>query len=570
MNETGPSSGSNETPDLYDYCPWKYWSAEPERTLAQQEWQTELRARITAQGGSIELAEPSFVSRWAAVHTDHLALGAKSYIAGFAYLTHDVTIGADCTLNPFTTVRGEIRMGDGVRIGAHTSILGFNHGMAPDRSVHRQPTTSAGIRIGSDVWIGSHVVILDGVTIGDHCVIGAGSVVTRDLPDWSIAVGNPARVIRDRRDVPPTERTEPAYSATIQETPTARRTTLGDRLASFGRTATEQLDAILARCWDERNREFLDRPGATPTVRAWCDAVEIADLLSRTPPQQASGEEIAGLLRSRQDPDSGLIPEIGEQPTGQLHGPALYHILCVGYALRLLGSGFEHPIRAVHTLPPDDLRGRLDGLDWARRAWASGSFVDAIGTAQIWNQQDFALRDSVLETLLGWLLRNADQWHGMWGGFDRQQGRLQVVNGFYRLTRGTFAQYGLPVPYPERAIDTVLAHTGDRTVFSTGRGNACNVLDVIHPLWLCAKQTDHRIDEGRAWARAQLDRALTGWQPGAGFSFDLTPSGDSVPGLQGTEMWLAIIWLLADHLGESESLGYRPRGIHRPEPLPWP
>ena len=64
-------------------------------------------------------------------------------------------------------VRGEITLGDAVRIGAHTSLLAFNHTMTdPDVEVFRQPITSRGITIGNDVWIGSHVVILDGVTVG--------------------------------------------------------------------------------------------------------------------------------------------------------------------------------------------------------------------------------------------------------------------------------------------------------------------------------------------------------------------------------------------------------------------
>ena len=55
------------------------------------------------------------------------------------------------------------------------------------------------VTIGNDVWIGSRVTILPGVTIGDGCVIGAGAVVAKDIPPYSVAVGNPARVVKDRR-----------------------------------------------------------------------------------------------------------------------------------------------------------------------------------------------------------------------------------------------------------------------------------------------------------------------------------------------------------------------------------
>jgi hypothetical protein len=86
------------------------------------------------------------------------------------------------------------------------------------------------------------------------------------------------------------------------------------------------------------------------------------------------------------------------------------------------------------------------------------------------------------------------------------------------------------------------------------------------PALLCLAA--RRRDEAKAWARKQLDRALTRWQDGAGFSFALEIGEDArrTPGLQGSEMWLSIIWLLADLCGESAALAHRPLGVHRPEP----
>jgi hypothetical protein len=143
------------------------------------------------------------------------------------------------------------------------------------------------------------------------------------------------------------------------------------------------------------------------------------------------------------------------------------------------------------------------------------------------------------------------------------------VNGYYRLTRGSFAQFGLPVPHPERVIDTVLDHSRDPRHFTPGRENACNVLDVAHPLWLCTRQTNHRNAEIRQWAAGQLTTVLPRWHPGQGFGFGPSADGGGPgrwPGLQGTEMWLAIVWTLAELIGLSDLLGYRPRGVHRPEP----
>jgi hypothetical protein len=74
-----------------------------------------------------------------------------------------------------------------------------------------------------------------------------------------------------------------------------------------------------------------------------------------------------------------------------------------------------------------------------------------------------------------------------------------------------------------------------------------------------------------AWASGQVEAIIEQWVDGQGFPFAHPPlSGpghrDHRPGLQGTEMWLATLWYVADLLGVAESLGYRPRGVHRPEP----
>jgi hypothetical protein len=291
----------------------------------------------------------------------------------------------------------------------------------------------------------------------------------------------------------------------------------------------------------------VDQPGGETAVRPWCDAIEIADLLVRRTPAGHSTDDLVRRLRAAE--------------VSVLDGPASYHVLCVGYALQLLGSCFEHPI-ALDLDPA-----RFDELPWARNAWSAGAAIDSVGTAIARNLKDHS-DSSMLYPLMGWLAAHADPETGMWGRPHPDDGWLQVVNGFYRLTRGTYAQYGLPLPYPEAAIRTVLVHSQDHRVFTGDGFNACNVLDVIHPLWLAGKQTDYGRAEGRRWAEQMLTAILDRWVDDAGFAFAPEGTGDrAIPGLQGTEMWLAIIWLLTDYLGFSEVLGYRPRGVHRPEPL---
>jgi acetyltransferase-like isoleucine patch superfamily enzyme len=581
-----------------------FWQTAPAADRRrQQEWLTELTHR-----GDVSFGADVFVSTLAAVYPDHLALGDRTYVSAHTVFWGDIELGPDCTLNPFSELRGHVRIGSGVRIGAHTSVLGFNHATAVDRPIHEQPLTSRGVTIEDDVWVGSHVVVLDGVTIGSHSIVGAGSVVTKDVAPWSVVAGNPARRLRDRR-TGTGDGTNAGTSAVAGTSDGAVAGTVAGSVARTGDAVTDALrridelarrdaPAILQRCWDEAAGSFVDHPGAGPTVRAWCDAVELAELLGAWPAMPVDRERCAEELRSRQDPATGLVPDwsgagsasgsgagsaAGSEgrsegrsdgtaaPSADGHAGVNYHVLAAGYALALLGTGFEHPVRAVGSLSSGELRRALEAQPWARQGWRAGAWVDAVGTAMHWNRTRFSL-DTELDTLIGWLVRHCDPATGLWSPPDQESGWLEAVNGFYRLTRGTFAQVGVPLPYPERTIDSVLAHAADDRWFGPHRGTACNVLDVIHPLWLAGKQTGHRRAEGEDWARRQLERVARSWHPGRGFSFALEP-GDGwqrAPGLLGTEMWLSITWLLADHLGASDILEYRPRGVHRPEPATTP
>ncbi|HKP07118.1 MAG TPA: acyltransferase, partial [Microbacterium sp.] len=179
----------------HEYSPWDFWS---EASPAEREAQLAFQQTVVAGRDDHELGDQCFLSELASIDNDSLRLGDRTYVAAGAYLTGDLRAGADCSINPYTVIRGRVAMGDGVRIGAHTSILGFNHSMESGTPVFRQPLTSQGIEIGDDVWIGSHVVILDGVRVGSHSVLAASAVVTKDVPAGAVVGGNPARFIRWR------------------------------------------------------------------------------------------------------------------------------------------------------------------------------------------------------------------------------------------------------------------------------------------------------------------------------------------------------------------------------------
>lgn len=93
----------------------------------------------------------------------------------------------------------KITIGENCFMASNVAIYTAGHPIHPD-SRNSMYEYGIPVTIGDNVWIGGNTVICPGVTIGSNCVIGAGSVVTKDIPDWSMAAGNPCRVIRKITD----------------------------------------------------------------------------------------------------------------------------------------------------------------------------------------------------------------------------------------------------------------------------------------------------------------------------------------------------------------------------------
>ena len=103
--------------------------------------------------------------------------------------------------NAFIAMRGKIEIGSNTIFGPNVSIHAENHNFSDiDKPIKLQGATRKGVKIGEDCWIGSKAVILDGVTIGSHSIIGAGAVITKDIPEYCIAGGVPAKVIKMRKE----------------------------------------------------------------------------------------------------------------------------------------------------------------------------------------------------------------------------------------------------------------------------------------------------------------------------------------------------------------------------------
>jgi acetyltransferase-like isoleucine patch superfamily enzyme len=100
-----------------------------------------------------------------------------------------------------TSVAAPIRIGRGVLIGPNCAFYPYDHGIDPGQPICSQPnTTKGGIVVDDEAWLGFGVIVLSGVRIGKGAVVGAGSVVTKDIPDNAVAVGVPARVVKKRNE----------------------------------------------------------------------------------------------------------------------------------------------------------------------------------------------------------------------------------------------------------------------------------------------------------------------------------------------------------------------------------
>ncbi|WP_421943937.1 acyltransferase [Pedobacter sp.] len=131
---------------------------------------------------------------------NNFQLGKNSVIEDFATINNgvgDVIIGDKTIIGIGNVIIGPVTIGSNIMFAQNIVVSGLNHGYEDVTiSPAFQKVSSKQIIIEDDVWVGANSVITAGVTLGKHCIIGAGSVVTKDIPEFSIAVGNPAKVIK--------------------------------------------------------------------------------------------------------------------------------------------------------------------------------------------------------------------------------------------------------------------------------------------------------------------------------------------------------------------------------------
>jgi len=139
--------------------------------------------------GKVYLERDVRIYRWSVIE-----LGGSKGSLTIGSNTH---IQSGCVLKPFVS---SIIIGANCMIAPHCALMPYQHGFADThRPMYSQPITSRGdIILEDDVWLGSNACVMDGVTIGQGAIVGAGAVVTKDVPPYAVVGGVPARVIRFR------------------------------------------------------------------------------------------------------------------------------------------------------------------------------------------------------------------------------------------------------------------------------------------------------------------------------------------------------------------------------------
>jgi acetyltransferase-like isoleucine patch superfamily enzyme len=109
----------------------------------------------------------------------------------------DVFIGDYTRVGLHNTIIGPVTIGNHVNLAQGITVTALNHNFEnPDSRIDEQGVSTKPVTIGNDIWIGANAVILPGVTIGDHSVVAAGAVVTKDAPPHSLVAGVPAKIIK--------------------------------------------------------------------------------------------------------------------------------------------------------------------------------------------------------------------------------------------------------------------------------------------------------------------------------------------------------------------------------------
>ncbi len=186
-----------------NYMPWLYWTLKPKHRAWAEAWQKEYQAYLMEME-TVEIGENCFISPLAHIFAEpgrKIIIGDNSFIAADCTLHGPLNIGREVAINHHCILdggRAGIKLHDQVRIAAYCHLYAFDHGMDLAEPIYKQAVRSQGIEIGQDVWLGAHVGVKDGIKIANQAIVGMNSMVTKDIAEREVVVGNPAQRIRYR------------------------------------------------------------------------------------------------------------------------------------------------------------------------------------------------------------------------------------------------------------------------------------------------------------------------------------------------------------------------------------
>lgn len=132
------------------------------------------------------------------------ALGRRSVVESFCCINNavgDVIIGDNTRIGLHSTVIGPVEIGSNVNLAQGIVVTALNHNFTDcTKRIDEQGVSTAKVTIGNDVWIGANATVLPGVTIGNHSVVAAGAVVTKDVPPYSLVGGVPAKILKKLKE----------------------------------------------------------------------------------------------------------------------------------------------------------------------------------------------------------------------------------------------------------------------------------------------------------------------------------------------------------------------------------
>lgn len=491
------------------------------------------------------LEKSIFISPFARIYFKKLYVGYKSYLAANVVGRGYLHLGANSTVNHGVEIIGKVYIGNNVRIGSGTKIIASNHTISdPYIPIHHMQTKGKGIIIDDNVWLGANVIILDGVKIENNVVVGAGSVVTKNIEKNSIYAGNPAILKRKR------------YVNNIY---------LYSKINDSIETLSEKSDYIKFKVENIVSSSYNKKINKIKSfnhingkydynLRHLCDFIELYEGLNLQWPEsfKEKGAFIDELIKI-QSKENFIYKEYRKlrfknKELSDYNKLALLNVLHI-YNIKIDDNKLTSQKAKIdfHILNTNV---------WKDDFWLAGSKVDNLITVAHMS----GMKDYVSQKIIEINDKIKDKIYTLDEYSDKKE-ILYYINGIYRIMR-SYNQIGNKSIIKNSELmkinyNLAIKNYYNNDEFSDEMFNACNVLDTAYIIYMGIKIGLEDKNEGKYILLRILDMCIL--HIDKGLTFDL----NSIESLQGYEMWLSIINICCKALAPDYKFIYDPKGIHK-------